>query len=285
MDNTTGSARTVVVSGGTDGMGRALALARAARGDRVIAIGSNGQKGERLLRETPTHAQAGTLTFLRAELTTVRGADAVVRAVLDDTARVDALALFANRQAPKRTETAEGLESTFALYYLSRHILSHGLTPALNRAGTPVIINVAGVGITKGRVHWDDLQLADDYSMIAAQLQAGRANDLLGVHYAAIHGDAVPYVLYHPGFTQSGDLTPLPAAMRAAIRAAARLGARPIEESIAPIHDFIDAPPTTALTARDRDTLLPLTLPTLEPGNAQRLATATEQLLEQVRSA
>lgn len=33
---TQGTARVVVISGGTDGMGRALALARAARGDRVV---------------------------------------------------------------------------------------------------------------------------------------------------------------------------------------------------------------------------------------------------------
>ncbi len=38
----------IVISGGTDGMGRALALGRAARGDRVFAIGSNPAKGARL---------------------------------------------------------------------------------------------------------------------------------------------------------------------------------------------------------------------------------------------
>jgi hypothetical protein len=32
--------------------------------------------------------------------------------------------LFANRQVPRRTETPEGLEATFVLYYLSRYLLA-----------------------------------------------------------------------------------------------------------------------------------------------------------------
>ena len=94
------------------------------------------------------------------------------------------------------TETPEGLEATFALYYLSRYLLSHELTPALSRSTSPVIINVAGVGIAKGSIQWDDLQLTRRYSMIRAQLQAGRANDLLGVGYAAGHGLWLPKTPY-----------------------------------------------------------------------------------------
>jgi hypothetical protein len=192
---------------------------------------------------------------------------------------IDALALFANRQAPRRTETPDGLEATFALYYLSRYLLSHELTPALARSAAPFIINVAGVGITKGTICWDDLQLARHYSMIRAQLQAGRANDLLGVAYAAAHDGTVPYVLYHPGFTRSGDLSALPAPLRLAVRAAARLAARPVEASVAPVHGFIDRPPSAPLTTIDRGRPVPPGLTTLDPADASRLARVTSALL------
>jgi NAD(P)-dependent dehydrogenase (short-subunit alcohol dehydrogenase family) len=268
--------RTIVISGGTDGMGRALALGRAARGDHVIAIGSNAGKGDRLLAEAPA---TGAIEFLQADLRTVAATKAAVAAITDSVPVIDALALLANRQAPRRGETPEGLEATFALYYLGRYLLSHQLTPALSRSTAPVIINVAGVGITKGSIHWQDLQLTREYGMVTAQLQAGRANDLLGVSYAAEHGATVRYVLYHPGFTRSGDLSVLPPATRAAIRAAARVFARPVEESVAPIHDFIDNPPSVPLTAIDRNKPVPLTLATLDPGDAARLAHVTTALL------
>jgi hypothetical protein len=136
-----------------------------------------------------------------------------------------------------------------------------------------VIVNVAGVGITKGTIAWDDLQLTRGYGMVRAQLQAARLNDLLGV------AETSKYVLYHPGFTRSGDLTPLSAPLRAAIRLAARLKAQPVEDAIRPIHGWIDHPPADRLTAVDRGRKLPLTLETLDPAYARKLAVETEELL------
>ena len=115
--------------------------------------------------------------------------------------------------------------------------------------------------------------------MMRAQLQAGRANDLLGVAYAAAPGASVPYVLYHPGFTRSGDLSVLPAPLRLAVRTAARFAARPVEASVAPVHGFIDSPPSPPLTAIDRGRPVPPGLATLDPAAAARLARVTAALL------
>ncbi|MBB5874521.1 NAD(P)-dependent dehydrogenase (short-subunit alcohol dehydrogenase family) [Allocatelliglobosispora scoriae] len=271
--------RVIVVSGGTDGMGRALVLARAERGDQVVAIGSNADKGRALLARAAEIGAADRVEFLQADLSSVAGTHGVIDTVRGRWPVVDALALFANRQAPKRIVTADGLEATFALYYLSRYLLSHGLRAALDRAPAPVIVNVAGVGTTKGSIRWDDLQSADRYSMISAQLQAGRANDLLGVDFAAHSGSRARYVLYHPGFTRSGDLTPLPVVLRAVIRAAASISARPVAESVRPIVGWVDTPPDAPLTAIDRHKPVPLKTSTLDPGDAQRLATATKDIL------
>jgi len=270
----------IVVSGGTDGMGRALTLARAERGDLVVALGSNPDKGRRLVADADRIGAADRVQFLQVDLSSV---EATRRAISEIAARhqvIDALCLFANRQSPKRVVTQEGLERTFALYYLSRYLLGRGLSPQLRRSTAPVIVNVAGVGMAKGAIRWDDLQLERKYSTITAQLQAGRANDLLGVAYASQPDNPVRYVLYHPGFTKSGDLSPLPAPARAFIRVAAKLAARSVEQSIAPLHGFIDSPPAVPLAAIDRGTSLPLTLKTLDPADAERLAETTKALLD-----
>ncbi len=261
-----------VISGGTDGMGRALLQARLARGDDIIAIGSNPDKGRAI------EALSTRVHFVRADLSSVAETRRVIGIIKERWPAIDALALFANRQAPRRVQTAEGLEQTFALYYVSRYLLCHGLREELDRADHPVIINVAGVGITRGTIHWDDLQLTSRYRMIDAQLQAGRANDLLGVDFAENSGSRSRYVLYHPGFTKSGDLTPLPPLLRMVIRAAAAF-ARPVEKSIAPIVEWIDHPPTAALTACDRGRPVPLSSPTLDPAAARRLSAVTAELL------
>ncbi|CAM3796272.1 SDR family NAD(P)-dependent oxidoreductase [Kibdelosporangium persicum] len=247
--------KTVVISGGTNGMGRATALARIARGDRVIVIGSDPAKTVEGAR------------FLQADLSSV---PEVVRVAGEIDGPVDALALFANRIQPKRVETAEGLEYTFALYYLSRYLLGELLTPQLEASPAPVIINVAGVGTKAGRIHWDDLHLERKYSVVRAQLQAGRANDLLGVSFAAAQR-RTRYVLYHPGFTRSGSDNPV-------IKLLARFFGRPVAQSVQPVVDWISKPPAEPLTARDREKPVPLSLRTLSPDDAARLAARTSGL-------
>jgi NAD(P)-dependent dehydrogenase (short-subunit alcohol dehydrogenase family) len=260
----------VVVSGGTNGMGRAFALGRAERGDRVLVLGRNRERGEALA--------GGSIAFLPVDLASVAETRQVIEHILGAYHVVDALTLFANALAPRRIVTAEGLERTFALYYLSRYLLSFGLRPALDRATAPVIVNIAGVGATKGGVRWDDPQLASGYSLVTAQLQAGRANDLLGVGFAQRSGSRARYVLYHPGFTRSGDRSALPPVVRGLL-AAMSVAARPVGDAVAPIHRFLDAPPAAPLTAVDRNKRLPLSFPTLDPQHAQRLMDLTEKLL------
>ncbi|MEV0944483.1 SDR family NAD(P)-dependent oxidoreductase [Micromonospora wenchangensis] len=264
--------RVTVISGGTDGMGRGTLEARLRRGDEVIAIGSNPAKGQAV------QALSDRVHFLQADLSSVAATRKVIDTIKERWPKIDALALFANRQSPKRTVTAEGLEQTFALYYLSRYLLSHGLREQLDAAERPVIVNVAGVGITKGSIHWDDLQLAQKYGMVDAQLQAGRANDLLGVDFAERSGSRARYVLYHPGFTRSGDLSTMPAAIRGLIRAAS-VFAKPVEKSIHPIVEWIEKPPSDALTASNQGKPVPLSTKTLDPADARRLGTMTDELL------
>ncbi|MFC5103288.1 hypothetical protein [Kibdelosporangium philippinense] len=144
------------------------------------------------------------------------------------------------------------------------------LLPQLEASPQPVIINVAGVGTKAGRVHWDDMQLERKYGVITAQLQAGRANDLLGVSFAAL-GRRTRYVHYHPGFTRSGSDNPV-------IKLLAKFFAREVAESVRPVVSWISTPPSAPLTANDRGKDVPLSLKTLSPHDAARLDARTKDL-------
>ncbi|GAB2656117.1 SDR family NAD(P)-dependent oxidoreductase [Nocardia goodfellowii] len=266
--------KTVIIAGGTSGMGRATALGRLAHGDRVTVIGSDAGKGAALLEQ----AADPNLRFIQADLSSVAEVRRVAREIAEVHTAVDAVGLFANRLNPKRRVTADGLEDTFALYYLSRYLLAQYLQPLLDRSSSPVIINVAGVGATAGAVRWDDPQLSRGYSMIRAQLQAGRANDLAGVGYAQL-ATTTRYVLYHPGFTRTGSKNHPNPMVHNVISTLARFFARPVESAVAPIVEWIDHPPADPLTAIDRGKPVPLSLSTLDPADAVRLRAYTEDLL------
>jgi NAD(P)-dependent dehydrogenase (short-subunit alcohol dehydrogenase family) len=267
--------KTVVISGGTDGMGRATALERLAKGDQVTVIGSDPAKGRVLL----DLAANPNLRFVQADLSSIAEVERVVAEVRDRHDSVDALALFANRVSPKRRETVDGLEYTFALYYLSRYLLSHRLIPLLDASPKPVIVNVAGVGTTAGGIGWDDPQLTRRYGQVRAQLQAGRANDLLGVAFANHAGSKARYVLYHPGFTRSGIGNYENRLVRGALGVLGKLFARPVADAVRPIVEWIEHPPADVLTAIDRDKPVDRSLRTLDPAEAARLMAYTEELL------
>ncbi|GIG88765.1 SDR family NAD(P)-dependent oxidoreductase [Plantactinospora endophytica] len=272
--------KTIVISGGTDGMGRGTALARLERGDTVVAIGTNEAKGAAVATEAARLGAGSRFHFLRADLSSIATVEQVVGQIAAEHPAVDALVLCANRQSPQRRESAEGLEFTFSLYYLSRYLLGHGLREQFDAADNPVIINFASPGLKVGSVNFDDLQAERRYSVLRAQAQCGRANDLLGRAFAEQPSSKARYVLYHPGFTATlGSIGDVKEPVRTIITLLSKVAAKPVDKAIAPMVELIDNPPAERLTAIDRSKKVDLGIKTFDPDKARRLAEVSRQLV------
>lgn len=272
--------RVVVVSGGTDGMGRELALTRLRRGDQVVVIGSGQERGEALAAEVGRGEGAERFDFLRADLSSVAEVERVVDWVATRYRAVDALVLCANRPVRKRQTTVEGLEFTFALYYLSRYLLGHGLRSRLDAASRPVIVNVCSPGVKAGRVRFEDLQLRQKYGTLRAQTQCGRANDLLSVAFAQEPSSRARYVMYHPGFTATGGgVAQLRQPVKGIITLLGKVAAKSVSEAVEPMVGLLDEPPAERWTAIDRGRRLDASYPTFDREAARQLADATRELV------
>ncbi|WP_345429042.1 SDR family NAD(P)-dependent oxidoreductase [Actinoallomurus vinaceus] len=272
--------RTYVITGGTDGMGRGLGLHFLRRGDRVIAVASGETKGRAFLAEADRLGAADRAVYVRADLSAVAGMRRTIDEVMGVTDAVDGLVFGAQRFRPEREETEDGLEFTFALAYLSRFVIGHGLMEHLERADAAVIMNIAGPGGMPGKINWDDLQFREGYKGMRAAMQASRCNDLLGVGFAARHPAArTRYVLYNPGFVATAMADPLPQPQRAVTKALARFFATPVDKAIVPIAGLLDDPPGPVVTAFKRGTPLSLTGKDFDPAAAERLHQVTTDLL------
>ncbi|MFI0234557.1 SDR family NAD(P)-dependent oxidoreductase [Streptomyces sp. NPDC017086] len=272
--------KTVVITGGNDGIGRGLVHARLERGDRVVVVGSNADKGQRFLAEAEKRGVGEGAHFVAADLSLVSESRRVVGQLTESFGALDALVLCARFFRSARAETAEGYESTFALEYLSRYVLSHGLTGVLEKSESPVIVNVSGPGVPKPPIRWDDPHFRAGYDGLTAQRHAGMANDLLGVAYAARNGSGrTRYVLVNPGSTATsfaGEYDPVTKYQVEAIR---RMG-KPVKQAVAPISEVIDAPPAEPLSAFVEGRRIGVDDPQLfDHEAAARLAEFTEQLL------
>ncbi|MFI6639434.1 SDR family NAD(P)-dependent oxidoreductase [Streptomyces sp. NPDC050504] len=274
--------RTVVITGGTDGLGKGLALHYLRQGARVIVVGSTPAKGEALLAEAAAVPSDGHVTFLRADLTSVAATGGVVAGIKGACSSVDKLVLCAQRYRlfGPRAVTDEGLEHSFALSYLSRFLLSHGLRDVLEAARRPVIMNVGTPGVPLGRIHWDDPQLARRYGGTKATLQSFRANDLLGVAFPAVHADTrIRYVGYNPGVVATGMPDHLPQPLRTLTKASFAVLATSVAKAVAPMARLLDAPPAERFTAHRGKRELPLKGKPFDPDAAMRLHRLTEDLL------
>ncbi|MFJ5927744.1 SDR family NAD(P)-dependent oxidoreductase [Kitasatospora sp. NPDC092948] len=272
--------KNVVITGGNDGIGRGLALAHLERGDNVVVLGRSKEKGQAFLAAAQELGAADRAAFIAADLSLISENKRVIGEIADRFATVDVLVLCARYFRSARAQTSEGLENTFALEYLSRYLLSHGLVERLETAAAPVVVNVSGPGVGKPEIYWNDLYLQRGYNGIAAQMQAGRGNDLLGVSFAEKHGaSGIRYILVNPGSTATSFAGAYDPQTAIQVDAMKRMG-KPVAQAVAPILEAIDNPPAEPLSAFVEGRRIRVDHPELfSKEAAKRLDGVTEELL------
>jgi NAD(P)-dependent dehydrogenase (short-subunit alcohol dehydrogenase family) len=265
--------RKVVITGGTDGIGVAVARALFTRGDHVVVVGTNPEKGKLLADEA-----AGNLTFVPADLSLVSESKRVVAEITEAHPEIDGLVLCARYFRATRRVTPEGFEDNFALNYLSRLVFSFGLRDAMERTDRPIVVNVAGPGHDT-LIDWDDLQTARNYSGMRAMFAAGRYNDLLGVDFAEKHSDGpIRYVLFNPGATATSYAGEYDA-QTAAIVERQKATAKPASHVAAAILNLMNDPPARPLSAFSMYDELDVHNGLFESRSAARLAAMTAALV------
>ncbi|WP_436535698.1 SDR family NAD(P)-dependent oxidoreductase [Actinoplanes sp. HUAS TT8] len=262
---------TAIITGGTDGIGRALAGTYLERGHEVVIVGTNPEKGKTF------EAYGDRARFLQADLSLVTENLRVVQWLTERYPAVDVLILGARFHRSTRVETPDGFESNFALFYLSRYLLGHGLAGLLGRAERAVVLNFGGSGRT-GPVRWDDLQLRHDYPGTGALGHGGALCDLLGVHFTEVH-PGIPYVMNHPGVVATSFAGEYDTATATFVDRL-RTSGKPVAQAVAQILPFLDAPPAP-LTAVLEGVRVPTDTPAFDPADAARLHQLTEELLTQ----
>lgn len=267
------------IAGGTSGMGKGLAIHYLRLGSKVTVTGSNSHRGQEFLNEAARLGVGDRASFIHANLLSLSENRRVIQEVRQQHESLDGLVLTAMQQFPKRKLTPDGFENTFALYYISRFILSYGLTELLEKGDNPVIVSIGGTGMTKGKIHWEDLTLKNGYGLLKATLQGGRANDLLGVAYAENHKNGkTRFILNHPGYTNSGT-NHLTQPFKGILQVMGKLFAQPVKKSIQPIIRLMENPPPQSLIAWDRTKSVDLSLPTLKKEDALKLYDLTKHIL------
>jgi len=195
--------RVILVTGATDGMGRATARALAAAGTKVIVHGRSKAKVDATLAQLRDELPGGELDGIAFDIGSL---DAVRRGAEQLLAQHPALHVLVNNAgifADERTLTGDGIELTFAVNYLGPFLLTALLAPRLEASAAMVpsrVINIASIAHTRGRIHLDDLTLSKAWTGYAAYAQSKLASVMHTLELAERHDPArlVAYAV-HPG--------------------------------------------------------------------------------------
>jgi retinol dehydrogenase 14 len=191
--------RTVLVTGGTGGIGRATALGLAAMGAHVAITGRDGARTESAAREVRT-AGSGQVDAFVADLSSQEEVRRLAADVLRRLSRVDVLVNNVGGYWNTRHLTADGLERTFAVNHLAPYLLTNLLLDRLTLNGPARIVTVASNAQAMGRIDFDDLQGERSYSGARAYNQSKLANVLFTYELARrLAGTSVTANALHPG--------------------------------------------------------------------------------------
>lgn len=277
--------RTIVIAGGTDGIGRQLALQFIRSGEHVIIIGRSSKKGEALRLEAAKSDGKDRFFFLQADLSLVSENIRIAQEISESVNHIDLLILCAQSQKFSKVyrETTEGFEQHFALYYLSRFILSFQFRELLRNSETPLIINVCAPGV-KGGIQWEDLQLRNQrpFNSIKAIMHGSKLNNLLGVAFAQSAADTnIKYLLFNPGAVQTKGATEAfeHKLIKVLVKLMYKVIGLPVEKAVQPILHFVQSPPEESLTAYKQNKKLDIAQIVPDKGRSKRLVHQTLELI------
>lgn len=193
-------ARTILITGGTDGLGLGVARQLAAQGNRVIIHGRRSDRLQQVADQIAAETGNRPETVL-ADLSSLEQ----VRTLPDQVAAItDSLQGLINNagigtgepDGRHRSESAEGHELRLAVNYLAPFDLTLRLLPLLQAGSPSRIVNVASDG--QEPIRFDDLMLTDDYSGYQAYCQSKLALVAFGLSLAPSL-DGVTVNSLHPG--------------------------------------------------------------------------------------
>ncbi|MGW6335474.1 SDR family NAD(P)-dependent oxidoreductase [Nocardia rhamnosiphila] len=272
--------RTIVITGGTDGMGAALARHYLAAGDRVVVIGRSGAKFDALVATTARrHPSAPERAeFLAADLSLVADSRRVVEHLQEKYERIDALVLAASFIRQRRHVTPEGHEASWSLFFLGKYLFVTRLADLLRASDSPVIVNFAVPGTRVDAIDFDDLEMAERFTFTRSNAQQRRANELLGI-LAVEQNPGLGYVTWGPDrLVRTSFAGEVGMGMKIAAAVLAPLLGRSPDAAIRPIADIIDTPIPGRAAYRGAKAR-PLTVGAHDEKDADRLAAAVEKAL------
>ncbi|MFL5763791.1 MAG: SDR family oxidoreductase [Bacteroidia bacterium] len=198
--------KTVLITGGNSGIGKATAVGIAKTGATVVIGCRDKKRGEAAVAEIKKASGNNNVEMLQMDLASQHSVRNAVEEFKKKHNRLDVLINNAGVFLKNREVTEDGLEKTFATNYLSHFLLTHLLLDTLKASAPSRIVNVASMhnGV---KINFDDLQTEKNYSFMKAVGPTKLGMIMFTQELAKkLQGTGVTVNSLHPGLAKSNIL-------------------------------------------------------------------------------
>jgi NAD(P)-dependent dehydrogenase (short-subunit alcohol dehydrogenase family) len=199
--------RSVIITGATSGIGKAVAMRLATTGAR-LTITARNQDRARVVAEEITGLTGNTVTILPVDFADLDSVRRAAQTYVDTNEDLAVLINNAGAVVGNRSTTVDGYETTFATNHLGPFLFTDLLLGLLVASAPSRVINTASVAHTyaKEGILFDDLGFDNRrYKFMEVYGHSKLANILHAVELNARYGDdGVTAVAIHPGVVRTG---------------------------------------------------------------------------------
>ena len=190
--------KTIVVTGGTSGIGEVAAIRLAEQGGRIVLVARDKARADATLAKLKRANPSAAHTVHFADLSSIAEMTRVAREIAAAEPAIDVLINNAGAVFTTRQESVDGLEMTFAVNHMAYFVVANVLLPNL-KAGAR-IVSTASMAHSSGKIDFDDLQMRKSYSTFRAYGTSKLMNILFTRELARrLEGSGVTANCLHPG--------------------------------------------------------------------------------------
>jgi len=200
--------KTVVITGGTSGIGEVAAQELAQMGARIVLVARDKSRAEATLKRLRERGPGLAHCVHYADLTRLAEMKRVGKEIAGEEARIDVLINNAGALFSKRQVTQAGLECTFAVNHMAYFVVTQALRERLTASAPARIVNTASDAHHGATLDLGNLQSEKSFSATKAYNRSKLCNILFTRELARrLRGTGVTANCLHPGFvaTRLGD--------------------------------------------------------------------------------
>jgi NAD(P)-dependent dehydrogenase (short-subunit alcohol dehydrogenase family) len=196
--------KTIIITGGTDGIGLACARELARMQAELIILSRSESKCDRVAAQLRAETGNPDIHYLVSDLSSQASIHRAAEAFKARWNRLDVLVNNAGAAFLRRKLSADGIEMTFALNHLSYFLLTNLLLDQLKASPSARVVNVSSNAQYQGKIRFHDLQLERGYRVMKAYSQSKLANMLFTFEIARrLEGTGVTVNALHPGLVRT----------------------------------------------------------------------------------